>query len=50
MHEKKIHGIEVDKLSKNVSLVLVPDAGSSQFEVHQKLKEKGIDVLILDHH
>ena len=31
-------------------MVIIPDAGSNQYEEHKKLKENGIDVLVLDHH
>lgn len=50
LHDKKIHGIEVDKLPENTTLVLVPDASSNEYSIHQELAEKGIDILILDHH
>lgn len=50
LHDGKIHGIELDKLNKDVTLVLVPDASSNEYAIHKELNEKGIDVLILDHH
>lgn len=28
----------------------MPDAGSNDYEQHKELKEKGIDVLVIDHH
>lgn len=31
-------------------VIIVPDAGSSQYEKHKALKEKGIKVIVLDHH
>lgn len=46
----KQHGIIVDTIPENTQLVIVPDAGSNQFEEHATLKEKGIDVIVLDHH
>lgn len=50
LHDRKIHGIEVDKLPKETTLVLVPDASSNEYETHKALKEQGIDVVCLDHH
>lgn len=50
LHEGKEHGILVDTIPNEVQLVIIPDAGSSQFEEHKQLKDRGIDVLVLDHH
>nr|WP_318247535.1 DHH family phosphoesterase [Cytobacillus kochii] len=50
LHEGKEHGVIVDTVPNNTSLVIIPDAGSSQFEEHKKLKEMGMDVIVLDHH
>ena len=33
-----------------MKLVIAPDSSSNDYEVHQQLKEKGIDVLVIDHH
>jgi single-stranded-DNA-specific exonuclease len=33
-----------------VKLVIAPDSSSNQYEEHQELAEKGIDVLVIDHH
>ena len=49
-HDTKAHGIVVESIPKDTKLVIVPDAGSNEIEKHQELKEKGIDILILDHH
>lgn len=49
-NEGKKHGIILDTIPQNIQLLIVPDAGSNDIEQCQKLKEKGIDVLILDHH
>ena len=32
------------------SLVILPDSSSNDYEVHQKLSERGVDVLVIDHH
>ena len=50
MHSGKQHGIELNKIPEETSLLIVPDAGSNQLDEHIELKEKNIDVLILDHH
>lgn len=50
LHEGKQHGIILETIPEDVKLVIVPDAGSNDLEQHAALKNKGIDVLILDHH
>ena len=53
LHSGKQHGLNdhIDHLlTENYSLVLVPDAGSNDVEECKKLKEKNIEVIILDHH
>lgn len=50
IHEGKEHGIILDTVPDDVSLVIAPDGSSNDYEVHKQLKEKNIDVLVLDHH
>ncbi|MFP2985337.1 single-stranded-DNA-specific exonuclease RecJ [Bacillus velezensis] len=50
IHESKEHGIFIDTIPDDVDLVLIPDAGSSQFEEHEHLKKSGVDVIVIDHH
>lgn len=50
IHEGKQHGIILDTIPKDVKLVIIPDAGSNDYEQHKALKNNGIDVLIIDHH
>ena len=53
VHENKEVGIANDKeMNKALSsdIVIVPDAGSSQYKKHKILKENGVDVIVLDHH
>ena len=53
IHDDKQHGLSdsVDKIIKSeVKLVIVPDAGGGDGEYAQKLKDNGIDTLIIDHH
>lgn len=49
-HEGKEHGLILETIPEDVGLVIAPDSASNNLEVHKALKEKGIDVLILDHH
>ena len=37
-------------LNDKIKLILCPDASSNEFEKHKELAEKGIDILIIDHH
>lgn len=54
-HSKKSHGLDdVEAFNKilnlNPDLVIIPDAGSNDINELLKLKELGIDFIILDHH
>lgn len=40
----------IDTIPEDVKLVIAPDSSSNDFEQHKKLHDKGIDVLVLDHH
>lgn len=50
----KAHGLEgLDNdviVDKDTKLLIVPDAGTNDVEACKKLQERGVDVLILDHH
>ena len=53
MHEGKQHGLAdamdfIDDIGPD--LVIIPDAGSNDYDFHKKLQENGIKILILDHH
>lgn len=54
IHEKKLHGLTndlyEDVYNNGYNLIAIPDAGSNDYDKHKKLKDLGIDVLILDHH
>ncbi|MBR6516746.1 MAG: hypothetical protein IKT40_07785 [Bacilli bacterium] len=50
LHEEKVHGISDIIIDNEIEFLIVPDAGSSEFDLHQLLGEKGIETLILDHH
>lgn len=55
LHKGKGHGLsdtinDILEDEANFSLVVLPDAGSNDDKYHLKLKENGIDCLVLDHH
>ena len=49
-HGKKHHGLILDTIPEDVKLVIAPDASSNEYEIHKTLYDKGIDVLVIDHH
>lgn len=49
-HKGKSHGIDIDEIPKDTKLVIALDASSNEYEIHQELREAGMDVLIIDHH
>ena len=49
-HKGKEHGIIADEIPDSVGLVIAPDSSSNDYEEHKKLKERGIDVLVIDDH
>jgi single-stranded-DNA-specific exonuclease len=50
VHDGKQHGLLIDTIPEDTKLVIAPDSSSSDFEEHKILAEKGIDILVLDHH
>jgi len=51
IQEGKVHGIMPKMFEdKDFDLLIIPDAGSGQIKEQKALKEKGYDILILDHH
>lgn len=52
VHAEKAHGLEItdDILINKYDLIIVPDAGSNEYEIHKQMKDLNIDVLVLDHH
>jgi single-stranded-DNA-specific exonuclease len=51
LHTGKEHGIIMNRLEGfEIDLLIVPDAGTNDVRESKLLKEKGIDILILDHH
>lgn len=54
LHTGKQHGLieEIipELILQNISLVIMPDASSNDYDLHKELSEVGIDVLVIDHH
>lgn len=51
MHEGKQHGLsDCWQEAMNYDLVIIPDAGSNDYQYHKALSETGCDIIILDHH
>lgn len=50
LHNGKEHGIIPDTIPTDVKLVIAPDSSSNDYEEHKILYDKGIDVLVIDHH
>ena len=52
LHTTKVHGLSDPDITfkENTSLIITPDSGSNDFLEHKMLKERGIDVIVLDHH
>jgi len=46
----KTHGIILESVPEDIYLAVYPDSASNDYEQHKILKEKGIKVLIIDHH
>lgn len=53
IHSGKQHGlsdVDVESTAASYSLVLCPDASSNDYEYHLAFIEKGVDIIVLDHH
>ena len=50
IQDGKQHGILAENVPEDVGLVVIPDAGSNDIEQHRLLYERGIDVIVIDHH
>ena len=50
IHPEKEHGVVPSTVPFGTGLVIIPDAGSNQYEELQQLQERNVDVLVLDHH
>jgi single-stranded-DNA-specific exonuclease len=50
IHTGKQHGIILDTVPADVKLIIAPDSSSNDYDEHSVLAEKGVDVLVIDHH
>lgn len=51
LHTVKQHGLSYDiQVPDDCNLLIIPDAGSNDVDQCKELKEKGMDIIILDHH
>ena len=50
LHTGKQHGIIPSTIGSNIKLVIAPDSSSNDYDEHAELVDRGIDVLVLDHH
>ncbi|MDY7904142.1 single-stranded-DNA-specific exonuclease RecJ [Bacillus sp. AG1] len=50
IQDGKEHGIFINTVPDDVDLVIIPDAGSSQFEEHEALNKRGTEIIVIDHH
>lgn len=50
LHNGKEHGIIPDTIPGDVKLVIAPDSSSNDYDEHTLLKERGVDILVIDHH
>ena len=50
-HTGKGHGLTSDiSINPDTKLIILPDGGSNDVEEHKKWKEKGVDIVVIDHH
>lgn len=49
-HNGKMHGINPELVPPETTLVIAPDSSSNDYNIHKMLHDKGVDVLVLDHH
>lgn len=50
IHTGKQHGIILETVPDDVKLVICPDSSSNDYDEHKALAERGVDVLVIDHH
>ena len=51
LHSGKQHGLsDCIQEALKYSLVIIPDAGSNDYEYHKELTDAGIPVIVMDHH
>ena len=53
IHSGKQHGlsdVDVEWAAANYALILCPDASSNDYQYHLAFIDKGVDIIVLDHH
>lgn len=50
LHDDKAHGIITESIPESVKMVIAPDSSSNEEHIHKELSDRGIDVLVIDHH
>jgi len=51
LHRTKEHGISFDiDIPNDINLLIIPDASSNDYQQHKEYKDKGVDIIVLDHH
>jgi len=55
LHKEKQHGLDdfvdfFEEEGQQYSLIITPDAGTNDFESHERLKKRGLRFLVIDHH
>ena len=50
-HAGKGHGLTPDiTINPDTKLIILPDGGSNDVDEHKKWKDKGVDIVVIDHH
>lgn len=53
LHDGKQHGLadlDLDAIAAKTDLLIIPDAGSNDYDQHKYLHDKGVGIVIADHH
>ena len=51
LHSGKQHGLTNElNIPEETKLIIITDGGSNDYEQHKYWKEKGVDIIVLDHH
>lgn len=50
LHNGKEHGVELESIPAGTTVVIIPDAGSNQYDEQEVLVKEGKTVIVLDHH
>jgi single-stranded-DNA-specific exonuclease len=52
LHDGKQHGLAdtINKITNDVQLVIIPDAGTNDIDEMQQLIDSGKKILCMDHH